>query len=49
MPAPEPSLEFAPDLILWFSVKFLEHKNHEHPTLRNSDDEELAHSAWNPS
>lgn len=47
MPAPENNLESPPDVVLWFSVKFLEHRNREHPTLR--DGEEIELTRWNPS
>jgi hypothetical protein len=49
MPAPELRLESPPDVVLWFSVKFLEQKNREHPTLRENDGEEIELTAWNPS
>ena len=49
MPAPEHILESPPDVILWFSVKFLEHKNREHPRLRDNDGEEIELRLWSPS
>lgn len=42
MPKPDAGLEFPADIILWFSVRFLEHKRLKHPTSRRSADEETA-------
>lgn len=42
MQSPDARLEFAADIILWFSVQFLEHKKRKHPSSRRSDDEEIA-------
>jgi hypothetical protein len=39
MPKPDAGFESAAEMILWFSVQFLEHKRHWHPTSRKSDDE----------
>jgi len=42
MPKPVEGLEFPADIVLWFSVRFLEHKRRKHPTSCKSDDEEIA-------
>ena len=49
MPAPDYSLDSPPDAILWYSVKFLEHRKREHPTLHENDGEEIELRPWNPS
>lgn len=31
MPDPSPELALPADIVMWFSVHFLEHKQHKHP------------------
>ena len=38
---PKPDVKTAAEIILWFSVQFLEHKKLKHPTSRKNDDEEM--------
>jgi len=42
MPKPAKGVKTAAEIILWFSVRFLEHKRVKHPTSRRSADEEIA-------
>jgi hypothetical protein len=42
MQKPAKVVKNAAEIILWFSVRFLEHKKLKHPTSRKSDDEEIA-------
>lgn len=41
MPKPPEDIEVRADIILWFSVRFLEHKGQKHPASRKSDDAEM--------
>ena len=42
MQKPAKDVKTAAEIILWFSVRFLEHKKLKHPTSRKSDDEKIA-------
>jgi hypothetical protein len=39
MPKPDACLEFPADIVLWFSLQFLEHKRLKHPNSHRSDEE----------
>jgi|SRR5215831_1829560 len=42
MPTPDGDLELPGDIVLWLSVRFLEHKKLKHPNSSKSNDEDIA-------